>query len=375
MKLFLKKEQCCGCGACRDACPVDAVRMVQDREGFWYPQVAADVCIQCGRCQAVCPIGKPAVGEEPRQYFGAKARENAVRFASSSGGVFPILAAYVLRRGGAVFGAGWGGHMEVLHQEAWTLEELDSLKQTKYVQSRMENVYRRIASLLREGHWVLFCGTPCQAHALRLFLGGPQPRLLTAELVCYGAPSPGIWQDYVRLLERRHGGPLTGFSFRDKRNRDSGHTCSYQCGGKEFAGSLNADLYCGMYFSNCMLRPSCHLCPYCTVNRGGDFTLGDFWGIETLRPDDGMGNSLVILHTDKARAVWAEIREELDWFPCEKEELLQPRLLGPTPAARNRKLFMAMRQILPEAALFFLFEKERKLAGLLRRVKRKVGME
>ena len=262
--------------------------------------------------------------------------------------------------------------MEVVHREARSLEELEGLKTTKYVQSRMDGVYRRIRILLEEGKQVLFCGTPCQAHALRRFLGGPRPGLITADLVCYGAPSPGIWVDYVKFLERRHGGNLTDFAFRDKRARDNGHTRAYVCGGKEWAGDLSGDPYCGMFFGNYTIRPSCHVCPYCTADRGSDFTLGDFWGIEKVRPeaDDGMGNSLVILHTEKAREIWAEVREELEWFPCGKEDLLQPRLVGPTPAARGRRRFMALRRILPAAALFVLFERARSAARLVRRIKR-----
>ena len=187
--------------------------------------------------------------------------------------------------------------------------------------------------------------------------------------MCYGAPSPGVWADYVRVLERRHGGRLTAFSFRDKRNRDSGHTRAYVCGGREYAGALNADPYCGLYFANYIIRPSCHACPYCTVDRGSDFTLGDFWGIEKLRPDDGMGNSLAILRSEKAREVWAEIAGELDWFPCGREAVLQPRLTGPTPAARGRGAFMALRRVLPAGAVFRLFEWVRRAAGLLRRLK------
>lgn len=369
MTPYQKKELCRGCGACRDACPVDVIRMVCGPEGFWYPQTDEVRCIQCGRCQAVCPIEKGETAEIAL-YFGARAKEDSIRYASSSGGVFPVLAEYVLRRHGAVFGAGWGEHMEVVHREARTREELKGLKGTKYVQSSLEGVYRRIRTLLLADEWVLFCGTPCQAHALRLFLEKPYPKLLTADLVCYGAPSPGIWKGYVRLLERRHGGTLTAFSFRDKRNRDSGHTRSYVCGGREFAESLSADLYCGMYFANCIIRPCCHACPYCTTDRGSDFTLGDFWGIEKIRTDDGMGNSLVMLHTSKAQAVWAEVREELDWFPCEREDLLQPRLVGPTPVSPNRKLFMLLWRVLPGTALFILFERARLLAGLLRRLKR-----
>lgn len=368
MKLYREKELCCGCGACMDACPVDAVRMTEDGEGFFYPQADAAACIRCGRCEAVCPMGREEAAPDNR-YFGARAREGRVRLASSSGGVFPVLAEYVLRRRGAVFGAAFGEGMEAAHREAWSLEELEGLKTTKYIQSRMDGVYRRVRALLEEGRQVLFCGTPCQAHALRRFLGGPCDGLITADLVCFGVPSPGIWTDYVKFLERRHGGALTAFSFRDKRARDNGHTRAYVCAGKEYAGDLGGDPYCGMFFGGYIIRPSCHACRYCTTDRGSDFTLGDFWGIGKVRPeaDDGMGNSLVMLHTEKARGVWAEVREELDWFSCEEKDLLQPRLMGPTPAARGRGGFMALRRVLPAAALFPLFECARRAAGLLRR--------
>lgn len=82
-----------------------------------------------------------------------------------------------------------------------------------------------------------------------------------------------------------------------------------------------------------------------------------------------MGNSLVMLHTDKSLEVWTEIREELDWFPCEREDLLQPRLVSPTPATGGRRLFMALRRVLPGAAPLVLADKARWLAGLLRRMK------
>ena len=39
MRLYEEKAACCGCGACADACPVQAIRMVPDREGFLYPEV------------------------------------------------------------------------------------------------------------------------------------------------------------------------------------------------------------------------------------------------------------------------------------------------------------------------------------------------
>lgn len=362
------KAACCGCAACRDACPAGAVRMVMDGEGFWYPETDPARCSGCGRCEAVCPLGRERDGDGGREFFGARAREDALRLGSSSGGVFPVLAEYVLDKGGAVFGAAFGEAMEVAHREARTREELEALRRTKYVQSRMEGVYRRVQALLAEGAWVLFCGTPCQALALRRFLGREEPRLILADLVCYGAPSPGLWRDYAAYLTRRHG-PLTSFSFRDKRNHDHGHTRAYTAGGREYADPLERDLYCGLYFDNLSIRPSCHACPFSTPDRESDFTLGDFWGVEAVRrsADDGMGVSLVALHTDKARSVWREVRERLDWFACEEEEALQPRLRRPTEPSRFRGLFMGLYRCLPAGAVFALYRWKRAAAGALRR--------
>lgn len=52
--LFNNKENCCGCGACYAICPVNAIRMEEDEEGFLYPHVNSNVCIKCFRCLKVC---------------------------------------------------------------------------------------------------------------------------------------------------------------------------------------------------------------------------------------------------------------------------------------------------------------------------------
>lgn len=142
---------------------------------------------------------------------------------------------------------------------------------------------------------------------------------------------------------------MTDFSFRDKRKGDNGHTRAYVVNGKEYAGSLYGDTYCRMYFSNNMLRPSCHQCRFCSVERNSDLTIGDFWGIKKVKPEmnDGMGTSLVILHTDKGREIWEEVRDRLSWFECGEEDAVQPRLTSPTDAAKSRGFFHAFYRLLP----------------------------
>ena len=174
----------------------------------------------------------------------------------------------------------------------------------------------------------------------------------------------------MKDLEKKRGGQITDFSFRDKRMHDSGHTCAYVAGGKEYAGSLYADAYCRMYFSNHIIRPSCHECRFCTVGRSSDFTIGDFWGIEKVKPklDDGMGTSMVIVHTEKAKEIWEAVKDQLSWFACEEKDVLQPRLTEPTKAARSRKVFMTFYRMLPFSVFRVCFLAAVSAASLLKRM-------
>lgn len=174
----------------------------------------------------------------------------------------------------------------------------------------------------------------------------------------------------MRYLERKSGGKMTEFYFRDKRNKDNGHTCAYVADGREQTHSLYGDVYCRMYFADYIIRPSCHVCRYCTVDRDSDFTIGDFWGMEKVRPDmeDGMGTSVVILHTKEAREIWEELKGDLDWFPCREAEALQPRLKSPTKAAGGRKRFQSLYRAFPFSILRFIFITMMSLRALWKRM-------
>lgn len=349
----IEKEKCCGCQACVDSCPKGALSMKQDAEGFWYLKLKKELCVQCGKCEKVCPMKNQPEMKGPDFCYGARAKDEMIRYASSSGGMFSVLAQYVLKRQGIVYGASYNDEMEVVHRGIENEEQLETIRRTKYVQSDLKGVYARIKVYLEQGRLVLFCGTPCQAQALRLFLNEDPPGLIVVDLICYGAASPGVWRSYVRYLEHREKGKMTTFSFRDKRNRNHGRTRAYVISGKETVGELYQDAYCRLYFGNYILRPSCHQCPFCTTDRSSDFTLGDFWGIEKVRPDmdDKMGNSLVIVHTKKAKEIWEQVKDRCFWFACREEDVLQPRLLEPTKAAKYRELFMKGYRRLPFSLL------------------------
>lgn len=48
----LDEEVCTGCGACMEACPVDAIS-VHDGKA----RIDTATCIECGICENECPVG------------------------------------------------------------------------------------------------------------------------------------------------------------------------------------------------------------------------------------------------------------------------------------------------------------------------------
>lgn len=73
--------------------------------------------------------------------------------------------------------------------------------------------------------------------------------------------------------------------------------------------SYAARIWRTIFFSNICIRQYCHTCPYATVDKPADITMGDFWGIEDISKDfdDGKGCSAVILRTEHAKRVFAEL--------------------------------------------------------------------
>ena len=51
---FENKNECCGCTACYSICPKSAIQMVDDEEGFLYPQLISGKCVKCYLCIDIC---------------------------------------------------------------------------------------------------------------------------------------------------------------------------------------------------------------------------------------------------------------------------------------------------------------------------------
>lgn len=344
---------CCGCAACVQICPKLCISLKEDKEGFLYPFVNRSVCIECDKCEAVCPELHSFEAHEPLKVFAAKHSNEAVRTASSSGGIFTLLADAVIDKGGVVFGARFDSDWSVIHDFIETRQGLQSFRGSKYLQSRIRNTYQQAEKFLKAGRRVLFTGTPCQISGLKRYLRKDYENLLAVDFVCHGVPSPLAWKKYLdetiaRQCEKNtvlfHSNPLISErgSITDIRERkiDAVSFRNKNLGWKKYSFALTfsevttdgekntvllstifpENAYMQAFLANFSLRPSCYHCPAKGGKSGSDLTIGDFWGIEKIAPelDDDKGCSLIIAHTDKMMN-WLENNSILLEIPMKEE--------------------------------------------------------
>ena len=305
------KSECYGCTACEQICSHGAITMRQDIDGFYFPVVNLDSCINCGFCEKVCPYDTDINLASQPHIYAAYAKSTNERIGSSSGALFYIIAKAVIAEDGIAYGAVMDENCQVNHQSAESIEELNRLRGSKYVQSKLNDTYRDIRTHLKNGRKVYFVGTGCQVAGLRSFLLKKYDNLLTSDLVCHGVPSQKLFDEHIRYLEKVHKGKVIKYFFRDNSRWEGCEIVIVKKKNskiKEFrlpSYELSPYLYSFMKAMTC--RDSCYKCRYAKIPRCGDITLADFWGAQEFYPqiDASKGVSLILLNSEIG-AMWFE---------------------------------------------------------------------
>ena len=341
----INTDECTGCKACANICPKDAIVFQEDEYGFSYPFINAEKCIQCKKCEQVCNSIKSFNTGLPLKTYAAANKDNNILRASSSGGVFSVLAEYYLANGGYVCGCVYDENLRPIHICTNRYEDYLQMRKSKYVQSDVGDVYRTVKKLLQNDKDVLFVGTPCQIAGLKGFLQKNHERLLTVDLVCHGTPSYKMFRAFLDYLENKYDTKITDFNFRSKKHGWLRISTEFtdKTGRTRNIGK-NQEFYMFSFSNGDIMRPSCYSCKYASPERVGDITIGDFWGYNKktsgLSPVNGI--SLFTLNTDASLKILESLSEKLFLEEVDYSAAINGNtcLRHPTRKGRNREKCM-----------------------------------
>ena len=306
---------------------------------------------------------KRPIGSLPKACFAVWNPDASVRAASTSGGVFSLLAEATIRRGGVVYGAAFDSDFKhVRHVAAETVADLAPLRKSKYVYSEAAPAIADAVGKLKAGREVLFSGCPCQCAAMKAAAKGCDEGLTTVDFVCHGTPRPEVFAAYVEELEKRHGGKLTRYEFRNKDRGWNFQNIVYAFDNGRTVRTLPwLDSFFHGFSVNAFLRSSCYACPFASLERVSDITIADCWRVAASHPqwDDNRGTSLVLGNSEKGVRLLDDIgvaRLPGGLYPLELAEKRNAALMQPAVRscfeARFSEVFAATMDFGRAAACF-----------------------
>ena len=261
------------------------------------------------------------------------------RMKSRSGGVFAAVSDRVLEAGGVVYGCALDENFNAYHRRTATKEERDLLRGSKYVQSDMKEAMKEALNDLKAGRIVLFSGVPCQVAGMKSICPEKyRDNLLCMDIVCHGVPSPAVWNSYKDYMQKKYHGKITDVDFRNKRKHGWWeHIESVKIHGLE----VDSQIYKNLFYEHNILRECCYECPYKSLERQGDITIADAWGIAQAAPefDDNKGVSLVLCSTEKGQE-WLELGlQDCEFRECDIKDYMQEPLMRSFEKPENYEEF------------------------------------
>lgn len=316
MIIINSKKDCTGCSACASICPKHCITMSEDLEGFDYPIVDSELCINCHLCEKVCPVKKLPKSEFDNYTICIQNKDERVRSRSSAGGLIGAVYRATFDRKGIAFGVGFDSDNITRFMSAESIDECFNKKifASKYVSAELDDVFLKVKQELSTGRLVCFAGLPCQVAGLKSYLGEKPANLWLIDLTCYGVPSRKLYREYIEFLEFKYRQKVYDIRFRDKT---FGYAAPTMCveleNGKVKSQNFAVKSFLRCFFSDIASRPSCYECPYKTVDRVSDLTIGDMRSIHRFIPemDDDLGTTVAYVHSENGEKILNAIRDSV----------------------------------------------------------------
>lgn len=315
-------DKCTACTVCKNICPVGAITMTADKEGFLYPQINQEKCVMCGLCLKKCHAvncGKNTK-EASLAYYGWH-KDEAIRKESTSGGAFSALARKITDDGGLIVAAYFDADSKKVRHASSDNIEFSKFRKSKYVESEMGEVLSEIKTALAVKRPVLFCGTPCQCAGVRKMFGQDE-NLIICDFLCHGVPSANVFKDFLELKEAKEKKRVVNYMFRAKDFGWSQYGIKIKYDNKKTTNTVGRCewFYVASMLDDLFLRKSCYTCDK-PFYHDSDITIADFWGVFSYKPElnDNKGISLIFTNTKKGEQILNSISEDFEVHPLEKK--------------------------------------------------------
>jgi coenzyme F420 hydrogenase subunit beta len=310
----IKKNVCCGCGACLVICPTSCIEFVYGNR-YNFPRIDAKRCAHCGKCLEVCPSAfllkgtYPGFSDEPaKASYGCyliHSKDDEIRLDSSSGGFITGMIIYLMDKrfaDGGIVARCEGDHPLVAESFVATdRKSLLSAMASKYAPVSSCTV---LADVLKYPGRYVFVGTPCMIEALTKLqesLSKLQERIiLKIGLVCAGMASRLSTKIYIEENGRVNLKDIHRICYRG--NGWPGRFRVFGEGGKV----LMDRPYLGGSLIHVVSRDHYLRCENCLDHWGrfADIVVSDPWTNEMVRTEC-KGRSAVMVRTERGKEALA----------------------------------------------------------------------
>ena len=277
----------------------------------------------------------------PVETWAAWRKDKAARAMSASGGLAAVISEQWVKENGVVYGAAFVKPFDFRHIRCSTIEELQRLRGSKYVQSSINGIHELIEKDLKNGRKVLFTGTPCQVAGICTRFKQYKSQLYCIDIICHGTPTVQTLRDSIpqTVLELE----FDHVEFR----KNTQYQLSFKKGGMTvWERPLSHDPYLKGFLKGFLSRDCCFKCTFALVERISDLTLGDFWGIDlkAIPTSTEEGISLALVNTEKGKELLDSVKDQIERVQRPLQEAVsgnQP-LQHPMPLTWRRKVFKGL---------------------------------
>lgn len=310
---------CTGCSACLNICPSNAISMKEDQFGFLKYSINQTICIDCNLCKKICPNiddNYSRLKHIPRKVLASYVQSKELLSTCTSGGLATCISEYFLNEfdNSIVYGC-QSTSFKAIHQGVTDISELYKFKGSKYIQSDLSISFKEIKANLLNNKKILFIGTPCQVSGLLSFLKKKYDNLYTIDLLCHGVSSSKYLASYLKS-ENLNVDIISNISFRKKGKKETDiryGTYVYNSSKCIYSKSAPYNKFILGFFRGLTINDSCFHCKYNSIERVGDISLGDFWGVKLSNKSlsKNKGISLVLVNSENGEHIISKIKNRI----------------------------------------------------------------